>query len=102
MPRHAAVIDSLKQQLARALCATVAGYSLPEAINALRLDPADISRLRANRLQPFSVTRLLRLIVTRGYDVEVQLKPRPRPEVIRRQPSANVTIVDQFGRPLPD
>lgn len=100
MRRHSAVIDSFKQQLARAICATVEDCSLAEAITPLGLDPADISRLRRGDLRQFSVARLLRLIVAQGYDVQVQLTPRPRPQVIRHQPAVNVTVLDALGNPV--
>lgn len=94
------IADPLKQQLARAICASLGDCTVEQAMYALEVDPADVSRLRNGTLHPFSVTRLLRLLARLGYDVELRFTPRPRPRVIRREPAATVTMVDAFGRPL--
>jgi len=86
------MIDSLKHQLADALCVALGDCSLEQAMFALRLHPSDVSRLRRGILRQFSVTRLLRLVAQLGYDVEVSLRRRPRPQVIRPRPSARLTV----------
>lgn len=94
------IAEDLKVQLARAICAALGDCALEDAMYALELDPADVSRLRNGALRPFSVNRLLRLLARLGYDVELRFAPRPRPITIPREPAATVTIVDVFGRPL--
>ena len=93
--------DQLKQGIARELNAVIAGWNQHEAAALVRISQARISNLRRKRLYGLSATRLLRLMASQGYNVEVHLKPmerrfaRPRP-----QPTITVIRYDRFGRAI--
>jgi len=93
--------QDLKTQLARELCAIVDGWSQIEAAALLYTHQSELSRLRRGDLRRFSVKRLLRLTSALWYDVEVHLKPMPRP-FGSPSPKSTATVVryDRYGRSL--
>jgi predicted XRE-type DNA-binding protein len=90
--------EQLKHQLAQELCAIIRGWTLREAMNVMYIDPSRISALRNGKLAGFSIARLLRLIATHGYDVELVLRPMKRPVIRRQRPAASVTRYDRLDR----
>jgi predicted XRE-type DNA-binding protein len=70
--------QELKAQLARALCDILEAWPQANAAALAHLHESEISRLRNNKLERFSVERLIRLIAAFGYDIGVELKPIPR------------------------
>jgi predicted XRE-type DNA-binding protein len=88
----------LKAALARELCAIMEGWSQDGAASMLGLRQQNMSLLRRGELGIFSINRLLRLIASRGYNLEIVLREmprkigRPRPE-----PTVRVTRYDRFG-----
>lgn len=94
------IIDQLKEQLANELLDLLDGWDQTEAGALVGLRQPDISRLRAGRLERFSVGRLLRLIAARGYHIEIALKPVGRPTVTRHKPRAVVQRYQEVGMPI--
>src|SRR5688572_12991939 len=94
------IIDQLKEQLANELLDLVDGWDQTEAAALVGMRQPDISLLRAGRLERFSVGRLLRLIASRGYHIEIALKPIGRPTVTRQTPAAVVQRYDGVGQPI--
>ena len=91
--------DQLKELLARELCAIVGGRTQDEAAALLRLHQSELSRLRNNQLERFSLARLVRLITARGYHMEVHLRPiRRRFAKPRPQPKVSVVRYDSHDR----
>jgi predicted XRE-type DNA-binding protein len=90
--------QELKRLLAAELCAIVEGLDQYSAASMLRLHQPQVSALRHGRTTGFSIDRLLRLIVGRGYNVEVTLRPmakrfgNPKPE-----PTLTVQRLDNHG-----
>ena len=89
----------LQQRLAHELCQIIEGYTLEEAMYALRLDPPRISELRHRKLERFSIGRLVRLLAHAGYDVEVVIRPTKPPPRAQKQPLVSVVRYDRFDRP---
>lgn len=94
------VIDQLKEQLATELLDLLDGWDQTEAGALVGVRQPDISLLRAGHLERFSVGRLLRLIASRGYHIEIALRPVGRPTVTRHKPAAVVRRYDQIGEPI--
>lgn len=94
------IIDELKEQLANELLDLLDGWDQSEAGALVGLRQPDISLLRAGRLERFSVGRLLRLIASRGYHIEIALKPVGRPTVTKHKPVAVVQRYDEIGKPV--
>lgn len=94
------VIDALKGQLARQLVALLDGWDQTEAGALVGLRQPDVSLLRAGRLERFSVARLLRLIASLGYHIEIVLRPIGRPTVTRDRPGGTVQRYDALGQPV--
>jgi predicted XRE-type DNA-binding protein len=98
--RRTDIIERLKEQLAYELLDLLHGWDQTEAGALVGLRQPDVSRLRAGRFERFSVGRLLRLIASRGYHIEIALKPIGRPTVTRQAPAAVVQRYDQIGKPI--
>ena len=64
--------QELKAQLARALCDILEAWPQANAAALAHLHESEISRLRNNKLERFSVERLIRLIAALGYDIGVE------------------------------
>lgn len=96
------VDQQIKVQLAHELCAIIDGWTLTEAATWMALHPSHISRLRHGKLEGFSIARLLRLIASHDYEVELTLRPLKRPVLPRFRPKATVTRYDRFDRPIPE
>ena len=94
------IIDQLKEQLATELLDLLDGWDQTEGGALVGLRQPDVSLLRAGRLERFSVGRLLRLIASRGYHIEIALRPIGRPTVTRQKPAAVVQRYDQVGEPV--
>ena len=92
------VLDELRERLAEELIALLDGWDQCEAAAQVGLRQPDISRLRAGRLERFSIGRLLRLIASLGYDIEVTLRPIGPPKITRQVPNASVERYDRYGQ----
>jgi predicted XRE-type DNA-binding protein len=93
--RRNPIADPLKTQLARAIRDALGECSLEQGMNALDLDAGDVSRLRNDRLDQFSIARLIHLMVRLGYDVEFRFTPRPPARAVRQGPITAVTMLDR-------
>lgn len=90
----------LRRLLVEELCAIMEGWTQYDAASLLGLRQPHISRLRRGVTAGFSIDRLVRLIASQGYHVEVRVtamgrrfgKPRPEPEV-------RVLRFDRYGMP---
>lgn len=96
------VDEQLKRELGRHLCAIVDGYSQGEAAALLLLSQSAISALRRGDLRGSpSLSRLLRVIASQRYSVEVHFKyiasPIKRP---KSEPTLTVVRYDFYGRPV--
>lgn len=92
--------EQLKRQLARELCAIVDGWTLGEVVARTGIDPARMSALRHGKVAGFSISRLVRMIASHGYDVELVLRPMKPPARQWKRPSATVVRYDRFNRRL--
>jgi predicted XRE-type DNA-binding protein len=93
------VDHELKRQLVRHVCALAHGWNQIWGAAYLKITQPQLSALRRGRADGFSVGRLLRVIADRHYDIEVHLKPMPRPySDSRRKPTVTVVRYDRFGR----
>jgi predicted XRE-type DNA-binding protein len=91
----------LKTKLARELCAIMDGWTQAEAASVMRLHQSELSRLRNGQLERFSVARLIRLVAARRYNIEVLLKPIPRPFAKPTvKPAVTVIRYDSHGRAI--
>ena len=93
--------DDLKHQLARELCAILDGWTGAEITARTGLHPSRVSRLRADKLSAFSIGELLRQIELHGFELEVLIRPRRPPQIVRAATPITVVRHDQFGRPVP-
>ena len=92
--------SELRRLLVEELCAIIEGWTQCDAASLLGLRQPQVSRLRRGVTAGFSVDRLVRLIASQGYHVEVRLtamerrfgNPRPEPEV-------RVLRFDRHGMP---
>ena len=90
----------LRRLLVDELCAIMEGWTQYYAAALLGLRQPHVSRLRRGETAGFTVDRLVRLIASQGYHVEVRLTAmerrfgRPRPE-----PEARVLRFDRYGMP---
>ena len=90
----------LRRLLVDELCAIMEGWTQYYAASLLGLRQPHVSRLRRGETAGFTVDRLVRLIASQGYHVEVRLtamerrfgRPRTEPEV-------RVLRFDRFGMP---
>lgn len=82
------VLDQLKEQLAEKLVALLDGWDQTEAGAQVGLRQPDVSLLRSGQLERFSVGRLLRMIASLGYHIEIAIRPLGRP-VTRETPTAS-------------
>lgn len=93
--------QQLKQELGRELCAVIDGWTQVEAADLLHLPQPKVSALRRGRYEGFSVSRLVRLIASRGYNVELHLKPIDRRFALpRKAPVISVVRYNRFGLPI--
>lgn len=83
------------------LCALYDGCKQYYAAAMLRLTQPQVSALRRGRGDGFSVGRLLRLIASQGYNIEIHLKVLPR-RYAKPRPTPSVTLVryDHYDRPI--
>ena len=70
--------DTLKQLLVAELCAIVEGWDQYWAAAVLGLHQSQVSALRNGRTAGFSSDRLIRLITSSGYHVEVMFREMPQ------------------------
>ena len=95
--------EELKMLLMRELCAILDGWSQVEAAASMDLHQSELSRLRRGAASRFSISRLIRLIADRGYNIELRVSamqkrfgsPRPMPTV-------SVVRFDRYGMPSPN
>jgi hypothetical protein len=95
------VEKELKARLAVELCAIVDDRTVVEAAASLSNWPSEMSALRRGRYRGFSIDRLVRMIVSQRYDIELSLRPivfKPAPRV-----EATIAVVryDRYGRAQP-
>lgn len=83
--------EQIRQQLAREYCAIIDGWTTTEVCARTGVYPARVSGLRAGRLAGYSIARLIRMIAAHGFDVEIVIRPTPRPVVAIQRPSGTVT-----------
>ena len=88
----------LQRQLARELCSILDGWSGIQVVNRYGLYPARISELRHGNLARFSLGRLVNLIASMGFDVEISLRPTKPPTPRRQLPAATVVRYDRFDQ----
>jgi predicted XRE-type DNA-binding protein len=93
------VIDEqLRRELGRELCGMIDGWIQAEAAELLHLNQPKISALRRGDYAGFSIGRLIRLIASRGYNIEVHLKPiHRRFAQPRKLPTLTVVRYDTYG-----
>jgi len=92
--------EELKHRLAEELCAIMDGWTQIQAASLLHISQSHVSRLRRGKLAEFSAGRLLRLIASQGYNVDVALRVIPnRFAKPRPLPTLSVLRYDRFGRP---
>ena len=66
-------IPTLKQQVASAIVADLAGWTQPMAAELLRTDQPRVSDLRSGKLDRFSLDRLIRFAARRGATVSIEI-----------------------------
>lgn len=95
--------EHLKRLLARELVAILEGDSdRLDLAEFLGVDPTRISHLRHGKLSRFSIAWLLRCLERTGHDIDVAIRVRQPPVVVRAQRSPPVTVVryDRFEQPI--
>jgi len=88
----------LQRQLARELCSILGDGPGVEIVYRLGLYPARVSELRQGNFARFSLKRLVNLIASLGFDIEISIRPRKPPPRPRLLPSATVVRYDRFDR----
>jgi predicted XRE-type DNA-binding protein len=83
-----------KAELARQIGALLAerGLTQAQAAALLGIDQPKVSALVRGRLEGFSLDRLLRFLLALDRDVEIVVRPRPRPDG-PRAPGGRVRVV---------
>ena len=87
-------VQALKRQLARELCAVVVDMYQCPAAAWLGVTQSDLSLLRAEKLERFSIERLLRLLYRQRFAIAIQLMGEAR------SPRAEVVRLDRSGRAM--
>ena len=92
--------SELRRLVAEELCEIMEGWTQCDAASLLGLRQPQVSRLRRGVTDGFSVDRLLRLIASQGYHVELRLTAMERPfGNPRPQPEVRVLRFDSHGMP---
>lgn len=93
--------QQLKAALGAELCEIIAHLSQDAAAQRLRLTQPHISALRRGCYDGFSAARLLRLIASQFYNVEIHLRQIDRPLASpRRMPTLVVLRYDKHAYPI--
>ena len=82
--------EGLKAQLARELCAITKGWTLLQIATRTGVHPSHVSEIRNGKLAGVSIARLVRMIAALDYNIEIAIKPIPRPVITRQGPTTTV------------
>ena len=88
----------MRRELAQVFCALVEDERLIRVAELTGAHPSRVSRLRAGKLEEFSIPWLMRAIASFGYDFTVTVAPRPPAVRIAPAPTPIVVRLDRFGR----
>ena len=95
--------QQLKRLLAAQVCVIMHGCPQVESAYRLKISQSDFSRIKRRKLHAYSASRLIRLIASQGYHVDIrlrQLKTRFGPD--RETPTVTVTRYDRNDRVVTD
>ena len=82
---------TVKRLLAGELVALTSDWTIGDIARRLGTYPSQISELRHDKLQRFSIARLLRYISALGYDFQITVTRRPPAMRVPSGPSATLT-----------
>lgn len=66
------------------------GWTLEEVTSRMQIYPSRVSELRHGNLARFSIGRLVRLIASLGYDIEIGIRRMKPVERAMQRPTASV------------
>ncbi len=85
--------EAIKVEIARHISRVISdqGMTQTDAAKRIGVDQAKVSAVTRGRLEGFSVQRLINMLVTLGWDVNIDFQPSP-------EQKGRVTVGGQFGR----